>query len=455
MMNTSKEMGGAAVSIVGLASTDSKWIQPAMLEKIRQAKSIVGSSSKIAKLSWLIEPNQEVFAFPSPMVDIFDQIPAMAKPVVVLASGDPGFFGIVRLAGERLPKDSFEVFPNASSVAWAFARLGINWEDATVISFHGRNQNDSLDELARVLNNPNAMKFALISSPTYDGRALGQTIATMATDEWEVHIFSEILSEQEGHFAFSTKAFSTKAFSTKAFSIESSPRELEGQLAGENLDFAVVIAIRKPDRIDTIPRRPTTSSSLQGISHLTRPSAFSSSAFITQDNPFTKPEVRAVILSKLQIDRLEPHARLVDLGAGVGTVGISALALRPDLIVTFVEKNPHRLDIIRRNLNLFGYSGNLIQGDNCEFPEVISNSEAIFLGGGFSDFEKIESQVPHNSSFAVASASLDHANRAGALLGNLCQVSVSHSVSLVDGTLRLVSDNPVFISWREVNQHDT
>ncbi len=425
------------------------------MEKIRQAKSIVGSSSKIAKLSWLIEPDQEVFEFPSPMVDIFDQIPTMAKPVVVLASGDPGYFGIVRLAGERLPKNSFEVFPSASSVAWAFARLGTNWEDARVISFHGRNQNDSLDELANVLNNPSTMKLALISSPTYDGRALGQTIATMATDEWEIHIFSDLLSEQESHFAYSTRAYSTRAYSTRANSTKSSPQELESQLAGKNLDFAVVVAIRKSDRYDKVPRRPTTSSPLQRISHLNRPSAFSSRAFITQDNPFTKPEVRAVILSKLRIDWLEPNAQLVDLGAGVGTVGISALALRPDLNVTFVEKNPHRLDIIRRNLDLFGFTGNLIQGDNCEFPEVISNSEAIFLGGGSSDFERVESLVPHNSSFAVASASLEHANRAGALLGNLCQVSVSHSVSLADGTLRLVSDNPVFISWRELNQHDT
>ena len=55
---------------------------------------------------------------------------------VVLASGDPGFFGIVRALRER--GLAAVVLPAVSSVALAFARAGLPWDDAAVVSAHGR-----------------------------------------------------------------------------------------------------------------------------------------------------------------------------------------------------------------------------------------------------------------------------------------------------------------------------
>ncbi len=430
---------GPAISLIGLVSSEEKWIQPAVLEKIRQAKSILGSKSRIASLSWLLRPTQTTFEFPVPMAGLFDQLQEMPKPIVVLASGDPGYFGLVRLAALSLPRNSFEVIPSASSIAWAFARLGVNWEDATVISFHGRKYEASLAELARSLATPQTRKLALISSPEVDAKDLVKAIRTSTSEEWQTHIFSNILSEKERYFAYSTKQ---------------SISDLDHLLAGEVLDFSIVVAIKDPGNISQTPSEPTITSHPPAGATRGRRSAFSPRTFITNENPYTKAEVRAVILSKLRIDQLPLHARLVDLGAGVGTVGVSALALRPDLKVTFVEKNAERLELVQKNLESFGFVGTLMHGENREFPEIISNSESVFLGGGFSDFEMVDSLVGSASSFVVASASLEHANRAGSRLGNLCQVAISHCARLADGTIRLVSDNPVFISWREVNQDD-
>ncbi|MDX6203255.1 MAG: precorrin-6B C5,15-methyltransferase / cobalt-precorrin-6B C5,C15-methyltransferase, partial [Frankiales bacterium] len=55
---------------------------------------------------------------------------------VVLASGDPGFFGILRALRERGLEP--RVVPAISSVAQAFARAGVSWDDAVVVSAHGR-----------------------------------------------------------------------------------------------------------------------------------------------------------------------------------------------------------------------------------------------------------------------------------------------------------------------------
>ena len=60
-------------------------------------------------------------------------------PVVVLASGDPGFFGIVRLLGGQFGRENLRVLPGLSSVALAFARAGLSWDDAVTVSAHGRN----------------------------------------------------------------------------------------------------------------------------------------------------------------------------------------------------------------------------------------------------------------------------------------------------------------------------
>src|SRR5262249_40690474 len=60
------------------------------------------------------------------------------KRVVVLASGDPGFFGIAAYLGRELGHEAIRVIPSVSSVALAFARLGEPWQDAAVLSAHAR-----------------------------------------------------------------------------------------------------------------------------------------------------------------------------------------------------------------------------------------------------------------------------------------------------------------------------
>lgn len=78
---------------------------------------------------------------------------------VVLADGDPGFFGVVR--NLRAPEHGLEVevVPAVSSVATAFARAGMPWEDAQVVVAHPRT-------LRRAVNVCRAHhKVAVLTSP--------------------------------------------------------------------------------------------------------------------------------------------------------------------------------------------------------------------------------------------------------------------------------------------------
>ncbi|MFB7516665.1 precorrin-6y C5,15-methyltransferase (decarboxylating) subunit CbiE [Streptomyces sp. NPDC056144] len=78
---------------------------------------------------------------------------------VVLADGDPGFFGVVRTL--RAPEHGLEVevVPAVSSVAAAFARAGMPWEDARTVVAHQRT-------LRRAVNVCRAHpKVAVLTSP--------------------------------------------------------------------------------------------------------------------------------------------------------------------------------------------------------------------------------------------------------------------------------------------------
>ena len=74
----------------------------------------------------------------APALDAMEAYVGKERRVVVLASGDPGFFGIVRALAERFGSRRLDVRPGVSSVAAAFARLGLTWDDAVVVSAHGR-----------------------------------------------------------------------------------------------------------------------------------------------------------------------------------------------------------------------------------------------------------------------------------------------------------------------------
>lgn len=61
------------------------------------------------------------------------------KEIAVLVSGDPGFHSLLPLLKKNFPQEKIRVVPGISSVQLAFARLALPWQDAVLLSLHGRN----------------------------------------------------------------------------------------------------------------------------------------------------------------------------------------------------------------------------------------------------------------------------------------------------------------------------
>ncbi|NUP21104.1 MAG: precorrin-6y C5,15-methyltransferase (decarboxylating) subunit CbiE, partial [Streptomyces sp.] len=110
----------------------------------------------------------------APALDSIEEYVAKDRAVVVLASGDPGFFGIVRALAERFGSERLAVRPGVSSVATAFARLGLTWDDAVVVSAHGRDPRTAVN-VCRA--HP---KVAVLTGPGAGPAELGEALAASA-----------------------------------------------------------------------------------------------------------------------------------------------------------------------------------------------------------------------------------------------------------------------------------
>jgi cobalt-precorrin-7 (C5)-methyltransferase len=64
------------------------------------------------------------------------------KKIAILVSGDPGLYSFLGKVSRVLKKDEYVVIPGISTAQIAFARIGEAWEDATILSLHGRRMND-------------------------------------------------------------------------------------------------------------------------------------------------------------------------------------------------------------------------------------------------------------------------------------------------------------------------
>lgn len=112
---------------------------PAPLQKlVHQAQLLAAPSRLLADLPTGTSAETVSTDRPDRVFEPLRQALAMGQPAVVLASGDPLWFGIGRLLLQQFPAKQLRFHPAPSSMQLAFARIGRPWQDATWVSLHGR-----------------------------------------------------------------------------------------------------------------------------------------------------------------------------------------------------------------------------------------------------------------------------------------------------------------------------
>ncbi|MBQ0897945.1 precorrin-6y C5,15-methyltransferase (decarboxylating) subunit CbiE, partial [Micromonospora sp. U56] len=139
---TEDRSAGAAVTVVGIDAAG-RPAHPGLAEALAAAGLVVGAARHLAAVP--VPPGCPTVTLGplTPALDRLRAAVAASAHAVVLASGDPGFFGIVRrLRAAGLP---LRVLPAVSSVAAAFARAGLPWVGAAVVTAHGREPRPALN----------------------------------------------------------------------------------------------------------------------------------------------------------------------------------------------------------------------------------------------------------------------------------------------------------------------
>ncbi len=359
------------------------------------------------------------------------------RRVVVLASGDPLFYGIGTTLIQRLGKENVVIHPNISSVSMAFAAIKEPWHDAAVISLHGR----TIDDIDPILEKKD--KIAILT----DGRHSPSWVA------------GRLL--KAGNKTFSMCVLEHLGSTRQTISWH------DDWLIVSSMNFAmpnVVILKRKTEKIHPQEReglhQPWVSKKVF-ISN-TKESTFDNKTvysgmpdeFFSHENGLiTKSEIRSIVISKL---RLVSDSHLFwDLGAGSGSVSIEVSRFIPKGSIFSVEKNEKRILQIEENCLSFNVSN--IKAVHGELPGKLStlpDPDRIFIGGGGKKLNDIISSAMErlaiggvivvNTILLQTMESARKLFKAGGFGVDLIQVQVSRSKAMPFGE-RLEALNPVWI----------
>jgi len=338
------------------------------------------------------------------------------RRVLWLASGDPLWFGIGRLLLQHLPAERIRFHPAPSSLQLAFARIGRPWHDASWVSLHGRDPEPLAAELQR---RPAAL--AVLCDPGAGGAESVRRILRASGLEAAYGCW---LCERLGH-----------------------PQERVLRLAPDqptpaDLDpLHLVLLVTETTAAPDPARLP-----LFGIEDglwLQHP-----------DHPglMTKREVRIQLLADLD---LPAEGVLWDLGAGVGSVGLEALRLRPGLRLWAVERRAGAATLLAANAERMAVApAGLVEAAAPAALAQLPDPDRVLIGGGGRDrrdvLEAVLQRLRPAGVVVVPLATLEALAELRPLLEiaglhvAIRQLQVWRGAPLGDGT-RLAPLNPVLV----------
>ena len=407
------------VHVVGIGLDGAAGLVDSVRQLVSRAKLLIGSDRHLSYFP--NHPAQKLVLgdFTQTIKEIRHQLAVGTGYIVVLVTGDPLFFGLGRLLLAELPPEQLTFHPHLSAVQLAFNRIKVPWQDARVISAHGR----SFDELIQALQQ-GADKIAVLTDGTNTPCAIARLIMSLdLPSSYQIWISENLGSETERVQTWSIEGILDQTFAPLNVVILLK----QSELAFENLDLATLPQLGVPDRLFL--------------------------SFSDRPGLMTKREVRLLVLGELA---LQAGQIIWDVGAGTGSVSIEIARLFPTSRVHAIEKTAAGTALIQQNCRRFQVENVIsIHGSAPDILHHLPDPHRIFIGGSGGNL----SQILDTASFRLAPggvlvlalATLEHLNTALGWLNNqlnwhhqMLQVQLSRSVP-VGKLTRFAPLNPVTI----------
>ncbi|MEM7725316.1 MAG: precorrin-6y C5,15-methyltransferase (decarboxylating) subunit CbiE [Cyanobacteria bacterium P01_A01_bin.45] len=388
---------------------------------IIKANLLVGSSRHLTYFPNHSAQRLYITDFQQAIAGIRQHLDNGVKGIVVLVSGDPLFFGAGRLLLAEIPSEKISFYPHVSSVQLAFNRIKLPWQDARIISVHGRSNQELIKALQQGVE-----KIAVLTDEKNNPKTIFNLVHSLnLTNQYKLWVCENLGGKDERIL--------------EILDITSLQKDLQNN---EYASLNVVILLRQDENkkinLETLP--------FLGI-----PDDYFLS-FTDRPGLMTKREVRVMVLGELG---LRPGQILWDIGAGTGSVSIEIARLFPTSKIYAVEKTAAGINLIKANSerfqveNITAISG-LAPSNLSDLPKC----DRVFIGGSGGNLTSILDICAENlhtdGKIVLALATLEHLNTVLSWLNShdwkyqLLQVQLSRSVPV--GILtRFAPLNPVTI----------
>jgi precorrin-6Y C5,15-methyltransferase (decarboxylating) len=336
------------VAVIGLGQDGPATLSAAALDHIRRARVLAGGKRH---LDFFADSPAERIVIDADLDRVIARLQECYRrhKTVVLATGDPLYYGIGRRLLDGFTNDDLVFLPQVSSVQLAFARLKETWHDARVVSVHGRPMETLLPALAQ-----REEKIAILTDAKNNPAAIARFLADRGcgTD------YSMWVCEDLG-----------------------GPHERIGRWmpGAETAALNVVILLRNAGAapVRSIPLIGIPEQELRHRTSGGRTSGGTSRC--SADGLITRREVRLLAICHLELSAGDV---LWDVGAGSGSVGIEAARLSPQLQVWAVEKDPQALQDIKENVARFGLLNvQVVLGSAPHALQQLPDPDRVFIGG--------------------------------------------------------------------------
>jgi precorrin-6Y C5,15-methyltransferase (decarboxylating) len=327
---------GHDIALVGIGADGWSGLTMPARARIEMAGVLIGGQRQLDLLPDTI--TAERVPWPSPLRPFVAELVSRyrSRGLVVLASGDPMFFGIGRALVEEVGPQSLLVLPHPSSISLACARLGWPVEDTDVVSLVGR-------------------PLASLTTSLHQGRR----ILILSSDAWTPAQVAKLLIDK----GFGESAITVlEQLGAPGETRRSGVAQTWAAAVGDPLNVVAVECLLSPEgtRLGLAP----------GLAD----------AVYEDDGQLTKREVRAVTISSLAP---APGELLWDIGGGAGSIAIEWMRTHRSCRAIAVESDNERAARIGRNAEALGAPGlRIVIGRAPAALAQLPTPDAIFIGGG-------------------------------------------------------------------------
>lgn len=324
------------VNIVGIGPGNPELLTGAAIKAIKESNILIGDKRMLAAFA---EADKKIYDTIK-TADIVE-IAASANPekdvLAVLVSGDVGFFSLAKTISGKLPDCECVRYCGISSLVYFAAKLQLPWDDAKIVSMHGRKQN----LVAAVAENK---KVFSLTGGEHTPQMLCAQLCEHGLDDVQVYV-GENLSYPEEKITVGTAA----------------------EISKQNFPSLSVMMVINEQAAKYPP-----------VVH-----GLADELFTRSKVPMTKQEVRSVSMSKLMPKATD---KIYDIGAGTGSCSVELALLANKGQVWAFERNPEAVALIHKNKDLFGIENlEVIAGEALENIKNMPAPDCVFVGGSGGD----------------------------------------------------------------------